>query len=414
MRSPRPRPTRWRTPLLCGLLVGAAVAPCARAQAPAAEDDGTQSETEAKAAIGRAREATRAGDYEAALERFEHAARLQPAPKLHFNIAVCHHRLLGDHPAGSRPYEEHRAAAVDAYNRYLQAASEADDAEAVADVVRALGGTPFSAAAPEPWSIELVEPDEVPDAPGFADEWNDETPVDTSEAGEVSDAGEGTVPTEPATDDTAPPLSARPHGPMGRFGVFVPLALSSPAQLASSDELRPLPMLGLGLRGNAFLGPGRAVALGGELQLMTQPQSIRARHRMSTAMLGVLIESRHAVGRTGRVELGAGGVVAVATQTLVYRGDMPLRCSPGREASRRNGLWAQARLTVMALLGARRNHELSLRVGPGIAAMSRGSVANADADGSSCTGEPSAFETFGLRDGPALVVSFDLGYAPRF
>lgn len=364
--------------------------------------------SEAKAELSRARAAARSGDYAAALEHFEQALRLQPAAKLHFNIAVCHHRLLGEHEAGSVPYEHHRAAAVDSYNRYLQAAPGANDAAEVTEVVRALGGTPLSADDPEPWSIELVEPDSVPDAPGLDEDWNAETTDETSTA--------RTTETGPPPAAAPSPATPRPpRGPAGRFGGYVPLTFASPVQLGQSEPLRPYPLLGLGLRGNAFLGPRRAVALGGELSVTTQPISARSRHRVSMGTLGVLVESRHPLGRDGRFELGAGGVVAVATQALIYTGDMRLRCSPAREASRRNGLYTQARITFAVLLGPRRNHELSLRLGPGLTAMSTGSTARTGTDGEPCgAADPSAFETLGLDDGAALVVSFDLGYAPQF
>ncbi|MCB9713954.1 MAG: tetratricopeptide repeat protein [Myxococcales bacterium] len=388
--------------------LGSAIAMMIASASPAAVAAPSDAD-EAKAAIARAREATRAGDYQAALEHFEHALRLQPAAKLYFNIAVCHHRLLATETPGSPPYERHRAAAVESYNRYLQAAPDAKDADAVAEVVRALGGTPLSADDPEPWSIELIEPDELPDAPGFDDEWSEDDGPPPSDSQTDS---------RPQPDGSPPPTKptppTRPHGPVGRIGAYFPVLLGSPAQLAEGDEPDLLPMIGLGLRGNAFLGPKRALALGGELSLTSQPIDGESRHRLTGAILAILVESRHPVGRRGRIELGGGGSLGLVSQGLVYTGDAPLRCSPGREASRRGGLVGNARLTVMALLGERRNHELSLRVGPGLALLAKGSKPEMDADGNSCADEPTAFETFGLRDGPALVVSIDLGYAPRF
>lgn len=401
--SPRRLPRGVALSLVLSGGVTVASHPRYAAAAPSEPAPSEPAPSEAKAELSRARAAARSGDYAAALEHFEQARRLQPAAKLHFNIAVCHHRLLGEHEAGSMPYEHHRAAAVDSYNRYLQAAPKADDAAEVMEVVRALGGTPLSADDPEPWSIELVEPDSVPDPPGLDEDWDTET---TDEAG-----------TARATETDAPgrsPTPRPPRGPAGRLGGYVPLTFASPVQLGRSEQMRPYPLLGLGLRGNAFLGPRRAVALGGELSLTTQPISARSRHRVSMGTLGVLVESRHPLGRRGRLELGAGGVVAVATQALIYSGDMRLRCSPAREASRRNGLWTQARVTFAVLLGPRRNHELSLRLGPGLTAMSTGSTAATGTDGEPCTAaDPSAFETLGLDDGAALVVSFDLGYASR-
>lgn len=377
----------------------------AHASAPDASETESD-EAKAKAAITRARGAFAAKDYATALQGFEEALRLQPSAKLHFNIGVCHHRSMVDHEPGSAPYEQQRAAAVTAYNHYLEAAPGAPDAEEVAEMIRALGGTPLTDD-PEPWTIELVEPDDVPDPPGLDD------------ADDPTDPQVDPPPEEPPSETTTPtPTPAPPPtGPRGRVGAFLPLVLSNPRELAASDELRPLPTLGLGLRGNGFLGARRRLALGGELAITLQPMSADARHRLHTAYAGVLVEARHALA-DGRFEIGGGGVLGLGTQSLVYAGDTPLRCAAGgsgsQEASRRSGLWASARVTLSALLGPRRNHELSLRLGPGLSAYAAGSRAAEDADGTSCADEPSAFATFGIDEGPALVVSVDIGYAPRF
>lgn len=357
--------------------------------------------TEAKAAIGRAREAVRAKDYARALLHYEEALRLLPSAKLHFNIGVCHHRLMASQEPGSPAYEAERSAAVTAYNHYLQADPSAPDTDEVAAMIRALGGTPL-VDDPEPWTIELVEPDDVPAAPSFADD----------ESSGWSDGSDAASEAPAIAPPVVPPVAPTPVY-RGRFGVFVPVVSVNPRQLAASEELRPLPTLGLGLRGSAFLGPRRRVALGGELALGTQPVSARARHRLGTSWAGVLIEVRHPL-RDGRFEIGGGGVVGLGSQGLVYTGNDRLRCAVGREASRRNGLWSGVRLYAAALLGRRRNHELSLRVGPGLAAFAGGTVARMDPDESSCEGEPSAFATLGLREGAALSATVDIGYAPRF
>jgi len=383
-----------------------AMAPNSRATAEPASTASPNDTDEAREALARAREATRARDYQAAIEHYEHALRLQPSPKLHFNVAVCHHQLLGEQAQGSPPYEEHRAAAVASYNRYLQAAPRAEDREDVAAMVRALGGTPITDN-PEPWTIELVEPGDVPDPPGFDDTW-DAQPLDS--AAKALD--------EENVDNVKPRPTPRPSpkavGPRGRLGVFLPILLTNPRKLAASDLLRPVPALGMGLRGGGFLGPRRRVSLGGELALTTQATSAQSRYRLSSAYLGVQIEYHHPLGTEGRFEIGADGVIGLGSQALVHDGDQRLRCSNNREASRRNGLWASSRLFFAALLGKRRNHELSARIGPGIAAFAAGSRVSQDPDGITCEGEPTAFETFGLPEGAALVVSFDLGYAPRF
>lgn len=375
----------------------------ATAHAPAPSESGGDE----RAAIARARQAARAGDYAAALRHYEEALRLQPSAKLHFNIAVCHHRLMMQAPAGSPEHEAQRAAAVTAYNRYLQAAPHASDAEEVAELVRALGGTPLSPDNPESWpkqwQVELVEPDAVPDPPNLYD-------GTATDDGTAPDAAVDATSGDPST----PPAGAAPPVLRGRMGGFIPLVSVNPSQLAASDELRPLPALGLGVRGNAFLGLRRRIALGGEAAIGTQPASARTRHRLSVGWIGVLLEFRHPLAR-GRFEIGGGGVVGVGWQTLVYTGSDRLRCVTTRDAGGRGGLWTGARLYMAALLGPSRNHELSLRLGPGLAAYAAGTVpAKQDAEGMSCEGEPSAFETFGLREGAALSVTVDIGYAPRF
>ncbi|MCA9712605.1 MAG: hypothetical protein KDK70_42650, partial [Myxococcales bacterium] len=340
-----------------------------------------------------------AKDYAAAIEHYTEALRHQPAAKTYFNLGVCHHRLMSATSPGSPAYELHRGGAVDAYNRYLQATPEAPDRQEVAEMIRSLGGTPLSAEAPEPWTIELVEPDDVPDPPSFDDEGDDRPTPEI------------------------PPLSAeaprKPSpGPLLRprwgLGVSLPVMLINPGQAARSDELRPVPTLGLGLRGHGYLGSKGGVLLGGELALATQPLSAKQRHRMSLAFVALAVEYRRMMGQ-GRWEIGGGGSIGLGSQALFFDGDARLRCTKDREASRRNGLWASARLYVAALLGQRRNHALTLRVGPGLGVYGPGSVPlGMDAAGMTCEGEPSAFETFGIDEGPAMVVGVDLGYAPRF
>lgn len=405
---------------IVGLVLGIgelAAAPLAQAEPPAQPDASER----AKAALDRARAATKEGNYEAAIVHYEQAQYHLPSAKLHFNIGVCHHRLLSVYEPGSEIYERHRAGAVASYDRYLQAAPEAADAERVMGMIHALGGTTRNDAS-EPWTIERVEPDALPDAPGFADDWNDGSPAEPELPAEPEPPGDETTDDPPAEDEVVddPPLEdpptpmPRPVGPLGRFGVFIPLTSSSPSQLAASDQLSAAPSLGIGLRGNAFLGPGRRISLGGELSLQPQLVSSQTQHRLSTGTAVIFVEYRHPVGSGGRFEIGGGGMIGMASQALVHDGDNPLPCSDGREASRRNGLWSGARFYFAALLGPRRNHEISLRAGPGLAAFSGGTPGGLMSEDVDCAMEPTAFETFGLDDGAALVMTFDIGYAPRF
>ncbi len=371
---------------------------------------------EASEALTRAREAIRAHDYQVALRHYHEALRLQPAPKLHFNIAVCHHRLMAAAEPGSARYEEQRAAAVDAYNHSLEASPGAEDVAEVEALIVALGGTPFTQN-PEPWTIELVEPDEVPDAPRL----DDDAPAEDDPAPPThgDDAwGPSPDPTPEQSPEPAPPPDKVPLvNPRGRVGVFIPVIMATPGALARSEGVDALPMIGLGLRGEGFLGVTRRIALGGELAGVFQPADDATLHRLGTGYVGVTLEYRHPLAG-GRFEIGGGALVGGGTQAVRFSGDPTLPCSVhargSEEASRRNGMWANARLYLAALLGQRRNHELSLRLGPGLGAFSSGTVADLVEDGRSCEGSPSAFEQLGLPRGAALVVSIDLGYAPRF
>ncbi|MCH9679814.1 MAG: tetratricopeptide repeat protein [Deltaproteobacteria bacterium] len=393
------------------LLAGVAVPGPARAASVRVVEPAAESATPgAKAALRRALAASRNHDYETALAHFERALSMSPSPKLHFNIGVCHHQLMVEHDPGSTQYQEHQEAAIASYNRYLD--SKPDDAATVEGMIVALGGTPVTQD-PEPWTIELVEPGEVPDPPGFDEMWmtggEDPPPGDPQP--------DDPPPEDPTPSEPPPQTSGLPPPPAmlrGRFGGFVPLWVAHPGQLSGSSRARALPVLGLGLRGNAFMGPQRKIALGGEVAVAVQPMDTRTHHRLSIAHLGVVLEVRHPLGTAGRFEVGGGGMIGAGTEALVYSGTNRLRCAVNREASRRTGLLANARLYLAALLGKRRNHELSLRVGPGLGVFAQGSRAARDADGNSCADGPTPFAAIGLPDGAALAVTFDLGYAPRF
>ncbi|MEM9456313.1 MAG: hypothetical protein AAGF11_19175 [Myxococcota bacterium] len=388
---------------LAGLALGAVPTPIP-AHAAVTPDDTT---TRAQAADDRARRAARAKRYRAAIDHYEDALRLEPTAKRFFNLGVCHHRLMMKHAPQSPAYETHRGAAVDAYNRYLQATPDADDAQAVKEMIRAMGGTPLSAQAPEPWTIDLVEPDQVPDPPHFENEASHDgrpTPDLPSE------------PTPPAADPG--PL----RQPRWGVGVFLPLSFINPVQAAASDELRPAPNLGLGLSGHAYLGRRRRLHLGGEMVLAAQMISAQRRHRFSVAYITLVIEGRHTFGG-GRWEVGGGGSIGPGSQALVFTGEPRWPCSVDeREASRRGGLWATGRLYLAALLGKRRNHAITLRLGPGIGVFSRPSVAstevadpdNPDAEPLRCREQPHAFAAFGVSEQAALIFTLDLGYSPRF
>jgi hypothetical protein len=106
----------------------------------------------------------------------------------------------------------------------------------------------------------------------------------------------------------------------------------------------------------------------------------------------------------------------VIGEGLRFRGTAPATCAAneGGSVSQRGGFLLGTRLVLSALLGRRRNHELSLRVTPALALLGKGNKGSEDATGGSCTDDDDAFVQAGLQGRAALVLTIDLGYAPRF
>lgn len=364
----------------------------------------------AKAAFRHGREAAAAGDYAEALAGFEEALRLEPSPGIHYNIAACHHRLMLEATEGSSRYRDARREAIDAYNRYLRAAPEAEDRQHVEELIRSLGGQPVTQ---KRWTVERIDPNPAPELRNAANEIDD---GDGSRDDRARAAPR--TPDDAKTTDAPRPKPETGRMPSARLGLGVVLATSNMRQLTKTPEIETLPMLGLTLRGGAFLGLRHRINLGGEVGLYGQPSGTSSRHRLNGGHIGVTVDYGHTVGKRRRFELGGGGMIALAGQNLRHKGSSSASCptSTGdgdREISKRGGIVLGPRLTLAALLGRRRNHELALRITPGVGFFGLGNKGNETAGGDPCADFPTPFEEFGLGR-PALVVTVDLGYAPRF
>lgn len=353
--------------------------PTAAPVAAASPDDAT-------AALRRAKAAAAAGDYTTALGEFELAMRELDTPAIHFNVAVCHHSLMLELPAEDPAHEQHRVGAITAYREYLARAPEADDRAEVEAIVRELGGDAVpdtnTPAAPPPALHDIVERID-PDPP--------------------------TVKPQPV-EPTQPP--ARQRWP-ARVGPFFPVALAHFDRLRKTDLVATVPMIGLGIRGGAFLGARGRVHLGGEFAGLGQPVTTTKRHTLRAAQALVTTEWGPRLGRGKRVELTVGGVLGLMLEGLWYEGSSPLACrtrNSGR-VSKRTGLLLGPRVALLLLLGKRRNHELGLRVTPALGVNGRGS-ADDPAGQTDCAQAP--FAEAGLPAGATLVTTIDLGYAPRF
>ncbi|MBC8068777.1 MAG: hypothetical protein IAG13_10630, partial [Deltaproteobacteria bacterium] len=313
-----------------------------------------------------------------------------------FNVAVCHHALLLAAAEGTPEQGAQRSAAVKAYRAYLDAAPEATDRADVERIIVELGG----------------EPSTTTDTPQPG--WDDESPA-LPELREIVTR----IDPDPVPPIVAPPVAPPPSPPPpprrkvhGRVGPFVPVVLAHIGRLGDTGRVVVAPMLGIGLRGGAFLGARERVNLGGELSAYAMPSASRSRHTLAGGALVATLEYGDTVGRARRFLIAGGIVVGPALESLRREGGSDLQCSIDQkdEASQRAGLLLGARLVLAALLGRRRNHELALRITPALGAFGPGSSTPPNGGGG-CDRTP--FAEVGLPRGAALVTTIDLGYAPR-
>ncbi len=348
---------------------------------------------EAEIAVKRAKAAAGKGDYRGALAEFERALALAPTPQLHFNIAVCHHALMLAAEAGSAAAGEHRDAAIAAYRAYLAAAPDADDR---ADVERIVAEIAPPAPEDPPPAVDAPPPGPPPALREAV------TRIDPTDEAEP----------EPEPEPTPPPIVST-RSP-ARVGPFLPVVLAHMGRLGDTNRVERLPLLGLGIRGGAFLGTRERVNLGGEFAVYGQPSDAKARHRLIDAHLAVTTDFGIALGRRRRFELGVGGLLGVLYEGMSRNGTSELTCptaSSGRVAQR-GGLLIGPRLSALLLLGRRRNHELGLRITPALPVMGNGNSGDPPDGVDDCAQTP--FAEAGLPGGAALVTTVDLGYAPRF
>ena len=389
--TPRARRPAW--PRLAALALALA-APPARAAPPdpAIQARASQAVTDARAAFDRA-------DYATAIRHFEAALALRPAPKIHYNLGVCHTRLYraaeasGDAEARS----SHAAAAIDAFNTYLRAAPTADDRDAVADMVRALGGAPATA----PTLRDPLQP-VAPAAPA-------ETP-----ATPIADPLDRPLEAIPVPTAIPAPLELpAPAPPLPRGYLGFELGLTAQPQLLTRSNLDGTFQGLLVLRGGARLGARRRMELGAQLTFAVPPQTARTNLALSTQTL--VLDLGHAIplGQSRRFELSVGGLVGAAREALRVRDGQPLpTCaiqSTGTLVAARAGAVLGGRLGFAVLVGARRNHELGMHLTPAFHGFGHGPTGSTGSTGSTCDGHI-------LQDVPRarFVLTSAIGYAIRF
>lgn len=362
------------------------------APAPTAPDPAIQAR--ASQAVADARAAFERADYPAAITHFEAALALRPAPKIHYNLGVCHTRLVRAAEARNDAAARgtHTAAAIDAFNTYLRAAPQADDRDDVADMVRALGGTPATAP-----TLRDPLPATPPAPPG-------PTPV-----GDPLDRPLQAIPLPTAipapvvVPDDTPPL---PRGYLG-----LELGLTAQPQLLTRSDLDGGVQGLLVLRGGARIGKRRRMELGGQLTFAAPPEIAKTNLALSTQT--VVLDLGHAfpLGSRRRFELSLGGLVGAAREALRVRDGQPLpTCavqSTGTLVAARAGAVLGGRLGFAVLVGARRNHELGMHLTSALHGFGPGP--SSTTAGSTCDGTI-------LRDVPRarFVLTSAIGYAFRF
>ncbi|HVI00092.1 MAG TPA: hypothetical protein VM869_15350 [Enhygromyxa sp.] len=348
--------------LVCLLAIGLAAGPIAAAPEPdpGQPPDGTQaSEAERKAAAKAEVEAARAafsrGEYQAAIDHYEAAMAILPAPKLHYNIAVCHQRLSVEAAAAEDRTRE-RDLAVESYNRYLEQNPRAEDRLEVAEIIRELGGVPVTMPSLKP----------LFDGEGEGD---GEQPPDDSAEPEQSDP-------EPPIDPTPPqppsPRKQPPYPKHGRFG-FMFAGGYSP-MVGSADSIDAPGLFAIDMHGGGFIGPRRRFLLAAHTMLFSGATLRPDGFSFYGYSVGLVGQQTWVFGREG-VQLSFGAVAALTGQGLNQREEVPPPlCSLGRGAqiaARTGGLLAP-RFDLGILLGVRRRGAISLLVQPSFAVFGDG------------------------------------------
>jgi tetratricopeptide (TPR) repeat protein len=393
-------------------------------KAPESEEE-TRARAEARAEGKKGSAAFREGDYAKALKHFGAASALRPSPKLHYNIAVCHHRLSIS--AGDEATQNyHKDQAIEAYNRYLEAVPEAEDRIDVAETVRELGGTPAtyrglkSAFGPKDEVVEEEDELEIPE----------ETPeLETPEHKQPE--GPAEHPPEEGDDSPPEPPPQEPLKPTELYHLrahFGPHIGVVPQQFNNAD-VAGAGALYVEFRAGGFLGKKKRHLLGFQLggwagSGEASQLSLASGHGAATYDYDFHLGKKHRWILDIGVSAGGGRQAIRTTATAP-----PPRCSArdsdgnlreqGRLVSARWGGVFEARFNVGVLIGERRWHEVNFSVHPQLGVYGQGIAGQPEipedgSDPSPCRGsEQFPFQHFGVAS-TQLGVWGGFGYAFRF
>jgi hypothetical protein len=383
-----------RRSVIAWLLASVATISVARAAPPEAAP--TQ-EDEIKAAarneVRLGSEAFQAGDYQAAIDHYEAALALRPAPKLHYNIAVCHQRLSLSAEA-SEERARQRELAIDRYNTYLEQNPQAEDRLEVAQTIRDLGGTPVTMPGLKP----LFEGE--PEPPDPEDDGSVETPADP--------------PVDPPIEPTVePPAKPPPYPHHGRFGVLLVGGFSPALSKAAAVDAPGL--FALDLHGGGFVGKRRRFLLAAHTAVFTGA-TLRADglsfYGYSVGLLGQQTWALGGVVGREAVQIGFGGLAALTGQGINERTNVPPPlCSVtdrGAQIANRTGAVFAPRFDLGILMGARRRGMIGILVQPSFAVFGDGRT------GAACQADETPWTILGIHRRFQFQLWVGAGFGLRF
>jgi tetratricopeptide (TPR) repeat protein len=390
-----------RRSVIAWLLASVATISVARAAPPdaAPPDAAPANEDEIKAAarneVRAGSEAFQAGDYPTAIIHYEAAIALRPAPKLHYNIAVCHQRLS---LSAETPEERtrQRDLAIERYNAYLEQNPQAEDRLDVAQTIRDLGGSPVTMPGLKPIFEGEPEPGD-----GDVDEGTHETPADP--------------PSDPLIDafTEPPPQEPPPYPNHGRFGMVFLGGFSPSLSKAQAVDARGL--FAVDVHGGGFVGKRHRFLLAGHGALLSGATLNPDGLSFYGYSLGLLGQQTWALGGVvGReaVQIGFGGLAALTGQGINERVDVPpplcsLTDRGAQIANRTGGLFA-SRFDLGILMGARRRGMIGILVQPSLGVFGDGRTASA------CQGDDTPWTVLGIPRRLQFQLWLGAGFSFRF
>ncbi|MEE9385697.1 MAG: hypothetical protein V3V08_19985 [Nannocystaceae bacterium] len=343
------------------------------------------------------------GDYETAAARFRSAATLRPAATLHYNIAVCHHRLMRS-ATQQEAQNLHADRAIEAYNRYLAARPDAPDRAEVTRLIENLGGTASRGGLKH--ARFHATRSARPGAPQQGD-LEDTTAVPRPAGDDEKRPTHGTTTTHPR--ETLKAATPRPHIVLQVFTLFGPTpTLADNRQVEGNATL----LVGIGLTTRIRRRLRLGTALAGYAGGTQAPDKLS----FSGGHAAISIGYKHDIGQGERLWLALDLDTGFARQSIRTRerAEEAPECTTaaenGRLVGRRSGGLAAGRASLGMQLGDSRRHGVTLHLMPAIGVYGRGSRGHTAAD---CAPGERPLQGLGIT-GPSVFIWLGAGYAAVF